>query len=366
MKIAYILDWNIRSNAGVLNKIAAKIRFWEKDGHEVLLCIISYGTQEEYLPKDLAHIKVFERPELGYLVVDKAKAYIGRTLAYRDVYRYLKQYGPDVVYLRQPGMWYPSVDRLCSGFKTVLEANTLDLKEIRHYYKGLYKSIYVFGRKHILDRVSGIVAVTNEIAESFRPASIPIASISNSIDVSSIAQVVYKKQDRPQILFVGTPGQPWHGTDMILTMAALLPMFTFHIVGPEISTDKPDNVIAHGYMNSAQLKELYTIIDIGIGSLALFRQDMEEACPLKVREYLSMGLPVILGYIDSDVHDKPFALYIGNYEKSVSDNIEKIKSFVYQWNGKRLKKEDVFDLIDVSVKEKQRLSFLQQVASASS
>ena len=51
---------------------------------------------------------------------------------------------------------------------------------------------------------------------------------------------------------------------------------------------------------------------VGIGSLALFRNSMKEACTLKVREYWARGLPFVVGYEDTDLKDnvrmQPFYL----------------------------------------------------------
>ncbi|MFN3692462.1 MAG: hypothetical protein ACK4R7_06185, partial [Fervidobacterium sp.] len=59
--------------------------------------------------------------------------------------------------------------------------------------------------------------------------------------------------------------------------------------------------------------------DIGISTLAPYRKKMNEASPFKVREYSALGLPVIIGYKDTDLPDgAPFILQIPNTE----DNIE--------------------------------------------
>ena len=40
---------------------------------------------------------------------------------------------------------------------------------------------------------------------------------------------------------------------------------------------------------------------ISIGTLGLHRKGLSEACTLKVRESLSRGFPIILGYVDTDL-----------------------------------------------------------------
>ena len=103
------------------------------------------------------------------------------------------------------------------------------------------------------------------------------------------------------------------------------------------------------------LGELYKKMDIAIGTLALHRKKMEEASPLKVREYVAYGLPVIIGYIDIDLNNEEFILNIGNYEENVVESIDAIVKFIESWKNK------VIDLdisrIDMNKKEKQRLKF---------
>src|SRR5207249_11205578 len=66
-----------------------------------------------------------------------------------------------------------------------------------------------------------------------------------------------------------------------------------------------------------------------LGSLALHRNGMNEASPLKVGTYLACGLPVIIGYRDTRFPDgAPFLLNIGNHENNVGSSIPRIESFV--------------------------------------
>jgi len=41
---------------------------------------------------------------------------------------------------------------------------------------------------------------------------------------------------------------------------------------------------------------------MGLSTLGLFLKNMDEACPLKSREYISLGLPFIYGYKDQDIN----------------------------------------------------------------
>ena len=90
---------------------------------------------------------------------------------------------------------------------------------------------------------------------------------------------------------------------------------------------------------------------------------MKEACPLKVREYLTYGIPTIIGYQDTDFPDKvPFLLQLPSKPDNVAANLSGINRFVNEWCGKRVHRVLVTGL-NVKVKEEKRLNFLQDVSS---
>ena len=88
---------------------------------------------------------------------------------------------------------------------------------------------------------------------------------------------------------------------------------------------------------------------------------MQEACPLKVREYLGHGLPVVIAYEDTDfVGEQPwFLLRLPNRESNVADGIGAISTFLNDVRGRRVPRSDVADRIGSHVKERRRLDFIQ-------
>jgi hypothetical protein len=71
--------------------------------------------------------------------------------------------------------------------------------------------------------------------------------------------------------------------------------------GLEKEAQKMSNVTVLKNQSNADLDDLVDKCHIGIGSLALFRNNMIEACTLKVREYWARGLPFVIGYDDTDL-----------------------------------------------------------------
>ncbi|MBE3098230.1 MAG: hypothetical protein IMZ44_14030, partial [Planctomycetes bacterium] len=91
------------------------------------------------------------------------------------------------------------------------------------------------------------------------------------------------------------------------------------------------------------------------------RKGMNENSPIKTREYLAAGLPVIIGYDDIDFPDRPdYILQLPNSEDNVVIHIEAIRAFVRRVKGTRVPREIVQPRIDAAGKEATRLAFMRQ------
>lgn len=128
-----------------------------------------------------------------------------------------------------------------------------------------------------------------------------------------------KRKDVPELLFVAGLFSPWHGLDLLLEeMKQNESDFLLHLVGSLSERDKylasqDKRVILHGRKTQAEIEVIAESCWLGLSSFALYRNNMEEACTLKVREYLMMGLPVYAGYKDTFPED--FRYYLkGNLD----------------------------------------------------
>jgi hypothetical protein len=93
---------------------------------------------------------------------------------------------------------------------------------------------------------------------------------------------------------------------------------------------------------------------------------MSQAAPLKTREYLLWGLPVIIGYVDPDLDDSNwFVLKLPNSERNVIDSVDRIRQYVKLVASKRVPRNAVAGRIDIARKETDRMAFLNEVAAAS-
>lgn len=366
MKIAYLLSWEMGSLDGVTKKVYAQTQAWAAIGHEVaIFCITKEGTA----PKSPVPAHLFKR-EKGDNIF---REYSSIQAAYKKTHEALSAYNPDIIYHRSE-IYQPELGKVLAKFPAVVEINTNDLTELKqlagkslkgkvryHYYK-LIRDAY-------LQKVAGFCCVTHEIAalQSFRKYRKPIAVIPNTIETDLFnLPPVSTDNALPRLVFMGSPNQSWHGVDKILTLAqATAGILEFDIIGPtQPASFQASNVRFHGFLKQAEYEKVLAQCDIGICTMALHRNHMEEACPLKTREYLAFGLPVILGYKDTAFTDTlpPWVLQLGNTEDNVAKNVGLIVDFAKRLKGTRLAKDEVKKYIDSNVFEHKRVSFMERLS----
>lgn len=171
-------------------------------------------------------------------------------------------------------------------------------------------------------------------------------------------------EDAVRFVFLGSAGQSWHGVDHIAELAAAKPHWRFDIVGVErgeLALPIPPNMTFHGRLLQRAYQPLLDRADIAIGTLALYRKGMEEASPLKVREYLANGLPVITAYRETDFPEPvPFVLQLPNRPGNVLENLPAIERFARSWKGRRVEPDGIGHL-DTAVKEAARVGYMERI-----
>lgn len=199
--------------------------------------------------------------------------------------------------------------------------HTLELAEIRqgnswteHPKAIVEKFLGALG----ISSAKGIIGVTQEIVEH------QLSRVNNEnigsyvypngivIDKEAISSISDNRSSSvPEILFVASNFSPWHGLDRLLsTLNTTNRKFVLHIVGRASDSQKTlalndSRVVFHGLCTEKEISELSERSWVGLSSFALDRISMKDACTLKVREYLSSGLPVYAGYSDVFPDDFP-------------------------------------------------------------
>lgn len=357
MRVAYLVHFRGGRETGIYRKVREHVTEWSRRGVEVGLFVATDAAGS----MDWADIPETKRIELlpGRPVLSIA--------ARERLASALRHWRPDVVYARH-GLVYPGFIRIARAIPTVLEINADDIPEFR-----LTSSWrYAYGRASrslLLRAAAGFVFVTRELARSasFTSFRKPWVAIGNGIELAAFPTLPAPGNDRPRLLFVGHPHSPWHGLEHAGQLASAFPDWHVDVVGPTVEelADAPPNLRFHGRRQPDEYLPHVAGADVAIGSLALYRNHMDEASPLKVREYLARGIPTIIGYEDTDFPEPvPFLLQIPNRPDGVERSLPEIHAFVERSRGTRVPRESIGHL-DVSGKEASRLAFLAKMASRS-
>ncbi len=194
--------------------------------------------------------------------------------------------------------------------------HTLEVPELSlsgGFYGWLRSSIESFVGKKTIRFASGVIGVTKEIVDY----ELSRAKSPEKISYVYPNGIFYKEQilqDRrgyiPEFLFVAN-FSPWHGLDRLLDAVGRSDeKFIIHLVGKvpdELMYKVSDpRIQVHGHLDNKQISTLSEQCWVGLASFALDRNNMKQACPLKTREYLMLGLPVCGDYEDAFVPGFPY------------------------------------------------------------
>lgn len=367
MKIAYVtihLDSKI-INGGAGHKIKSQISLWKSMGHTVDLFALT-PVKISSMP-DAHQFPFGSSTQIPVLKMFSRE--ISRCLALATMIDAVRQYKPDLIYLRFAMFSFP-LHNLFKVAPLVMEVNSNDLDENRSRGLFLYW-INRLTRGYMFAHCAGWVAPSHELENLpvNQKYGKPSCVVSNGIDLDSYEMLPPPGNAAPVLTLVGSPGMDWHGVDKLLRLANEYPDLQIHIVGysnDDLSQPPPENVTLHGYLQPNQVKQVLIKTDAAFGTLALHRKNMKEASPLKVREALAHGIPVILAYQDTDLQTikSDLFLFLPNTPDNVSRHGKLIRDFAFRVQGKRVDRELLRPLINRYDKEKSRLAFFEQVLNS--
>ncbi len=172
----------------------------------------------------------------------------------------------------------------------------------------------VVGRRTVRE-ADVLLAVTSEIAEyelaRVRPLPIPTLIYPNG-GSDTPNPVIDRRGEVPELLFVASHFSPWQGLDLLLeSLAKFDQNILLHLVGTMSESDarraeSDSRIVVHGIADQKAIRRIAEPCWAGISSLATERQGLRVACPLKVREYFSMGLPAVGSHLEELPPDFPF------------------------------------------------------------
>ncbi|MEM7387459.1 MAG: glycosyltransferase family 4 protein, partial [Verrucomicrobiota bacterium] len=369
MKIAYVLIWRITVNNGVVWKVKQQVDCWRRLGHEVT---VFCASDEEDVSDSVLEVHHIKRPDSRNVVM----RFFQNWLAYRELGKAVDDYSPDLVYTRL-AFYHPCLKALMRRHCSCFEVNSFSSAELRMKRKNSLYFRFLDLYNHLTkDRFlkggNGIVTVTDELADlECAGIKAELLTLPNSVDLKAFRQLPALSPadpDRPpRLVFIGGPMPVenfYHGVDKIFDLArATAGRLEFDLIGQDTYPfgQVPSNVTVHGYLDRDRYEDVFARADVGVGTLALHRKDMEEACPLKVREYLAYGLPVILGYEDTALKklDEPWILTLPNTEENLVEAAEEVVRFARAMQGQRVPRPAVEHLIGYESLERDRLAFFQ-------
>ena len=355
MKIAYLAHWDASRESGVLKKIHMQARAWTSLGNTAGLFFLS--TQETLWPgladlyaEAVARGRIIDRPQRARLLTE-----------------HILQWKPDCVYMRL-STYYPAFEQLMKVCPTFLELNDSDRFDYHigaTWWKKLYQRVTT---PRLLTLAKGLVYIAQDFAERTTQPHIPNLVLGNGVELERYPELPPHCGARPRLVFLGDPPASrdpllnFMAHDKILFLASQFPQWDFDLIGmrnQDFVEKLPENVKAHGYLTQELYEPILETGDIGIGVLGLHRKGLNEASPIKVREYLAYGLPVISGHPDTDfLGGRPFLLELPNHENNVRDALLEIEQFVLAWKGKRVKREEL-QHISCNEKEAKKLQFIR-------
>jgi glycosyltransferase involved in cell wall biosynthesis len=352
--VAFCVNWGSGRDSGIYRKVAGQAAAWQAMGAEVGLFVATVSSAADdwsALPQTQAVAAARSRPG-------------GRVAAREQAAAAARRWRADVGYVRH-GLVYPGLIRLARQVPLVVEVNGDDLAESQRLGRGSRAATYA-SHGLGLRRAAGLSFVTYELSlrPSFARYGRPSVVVANGIDLAGVTRVPPAPLAR-RLIFLGHPRTPWHGTDKLQELARRLPDWRLDLVGPTAAElpGMPPNIRAHGLLQTDAYQPLLAAADVALGSLAMHRAGIEEASPLKVREYLAAGLPTVIGYRDTDFpHGADFLLELPNTEGNMVQAAALLPAFAQHWAGRRVPREAVQHL-DAMVKERERLSFLERCAA---
>jgi len=357
MTIVYLIDYNPHDNNGVIQKIKQQSLQWSQKGHTVYF--VSTKTMSIYDHDE----KVLYRQKAMHLNFGRVGTAIKLLYSAYHMKALMGKIEFDIIYMRyRPYMLF--FQKVLRQHKVIMEINSDDTLEYRTHSK-LKHWYNRYTREVFLKDMDAFVSVSHELKERFLYLNKPIEVIANGIDVRSCDVAEAVDNEQPTLVFVGSPGQSWHGMEKIIKMAEYFKDYRFHIIGTE--GEEMDNIRYFGYLSQEKVIQTIKQGDVGIGTLSLYQTGLQEASPLKTRQYLACGVPLIYAYKDTDLDEKAtFALRLENVEHNM--DYSKIEQFVQKvFQNRDIKKAArafAEGVLDYAKKEERRLDFFQKVLDA--
>jgi len=360
----------------VLKKIDAQYKALKKYNNQTMCIVINMGNHNI----DLSQFSFTTIDLRKYNIPDNYWA--KKEVAINVCQQFILDIKPEIVYMRYP-LGDEFTEALTTAFPNIVfEHHTLETEELNTYQdKTFYNKELQHGGKAIA-KTMAITAVCESIAQYEIKRANTIKKyhiIANGVDEDSFKDLRYKTLKPPYKILSISSFQLWHGLDRLVEGFGLFnkkEKYKIYLVGSGGESGNINKLVTSkglskyfeftGELQSKEIKQLVSDCSIGIGSLGLHRINLVDASPIKHREYILYGLPVVFSCRDEDLSDSlPF---IHKYSaEDVPINFNEIDKIVSRMESQGITRQDIhkygIDNLTWDAKVKKLLSFLGAVLS---
>lgn len=322
MKALFLIFHGFEEFNGISKKILYQVQALKNNGIEVDTC---------YLTDDNDHKRRMVDTEVLMDYGTGIRGKILKRIEFRSILNLAERKKYEFIYIRYDHNANPITVNFLRNLKKTKAKIVLEIPTYPYdqEYKGLS---FAYQRVHFIDKcfreyfahyVDKIVTFSDFEYIWNRPT----IRISNGIDFSQIKMKGEINDTTKEIHLIGVATiHPWHGFDRaingIIRYYSQSPQYKvyFHIVGfgvPAIveeykrmvsNNHLEQYVLFHSALFGKELDELFEKSDMGIGSLARHRSNIEKIRTLKNREYAARGIPFVYSEIDDDFEQMPYVL----------------------------------------------------------
>ena len=225
MRIAYVVDEDLSTKTGVILKMEAKINAWKKLGHEVKV----FSLRSKSLEPVISDSVIISKFEIQNSIFEKT---LKHYKSFQILDRHLSAYKPDIIYMRYMRYFPNAVKVFKKNAPYIIEINSNDVSEL----KVGRKSAYLYNqltRNFLFGGAAGFISFSRELLknENFSKFNKPSIAIGNGYDFESVDFNKKSFNENITFVFIGTPGQTWHGVEKVLYLSTKLKDHIFHIIG---------------------------------------------------------------------------------------------------------------------------------------
>jgi hypothetical protein len=345
LKIAYIFDWQGKADAGVVKKVEEQVLTWMNIGVTVEVFLI-----RDVLSEDIN----FSATTHKYIYKSNWERILSRN---RALYWILRNRKGWLIY-RRYGLFTPFDVLAMSMLDTVIEINTNN----KFFYKerSILQFIWFKTQDYWIGKLSfGACAVTEELKAINSSRYSRIAVFTNAISLDTF-KAGKKIRSSNKLIFLAGDDFSWNGLDLIEIIARSLPDYMIEVFGIQSKKSSESNVHFFDYLPSHILPEKLNEYLAGIATLQLENVGLTEAAPLKTRQYLLNGLPVIARFRDSGIDESaPFVFIIDiDIKNKKIYNKKELRDFLLSCRNLSINKSDL-QKMDVKEVEMQRIQYLK-------